>query len=48
MKSGEVISGRVSHVEKIKKDWFFVDDGETQYIPIDLNEVDEWVYDEDE
>jgi hypothetical protein len=48
MKSGEVISGRVSHVEKIKKDWFFVDDGETQYIPIDLNEVDYWVYDEDE
>jgi len=48
MKSGEVISGRVSHVEKIKKDWFFVDDGETQYIPIDLNNVDEWVYDEDE
>jgi len=48
MKSGKVISGRVSHVEKIKKDWFFVDDGETQYIPIDMNEVDEWVYDEDE
>ena len=48
MKSGEVISSRVSHVEKVDKDWFFVDDGETQYIPIDLNEVDEWVYDKDE
>jgi hypothetical protein len=48
MKSGEVISGRVSAVVKGNQDRFFVDDGETQYIPIDLNEVDEWVYDKDE
>jgi len=48
MKSGEVISGRVSHVEKIDKGWFYVDDGEKMYIPKDLNEVDEWIYDQDE
>jgi len=48
MTSGEVISGRVSAVVKTNQDKFFVDDGETMYIPIDLNDVDEWVYDEDE
>jgi len=48
MNSGEVISGRVSGVVKGNQDRFFVDDGETMYIPIDLNDVDEWVYDEDE
>jgi len=41
MKSGKVIKGRVSHVEKKDKDWFFVDDGETKYIPIDMKGVDE-------
>ena len=48
MMSGEVISGRVSAVVKGNQDRFFVDDGETMYIPIDLNDVDEWVCDEDE
>jgi hypothetical protein len=48
MTSGEVISGRVSAVVKTNHDKFFVDDGETMYIPIDLNNVDEWVYEEDE
>ncbi len=47
MKSGEVIVGRVQHVEKGNKDWFFMNDGKDKYIPIVMNNVDEWVYNED-
>jgi len=47
MKTGKVIEGRVSHVEKKDQDWFYVDDGETKYIPVDMKKVDEWVYNED-
>ena len=47
MKSGEVIVGRVQHVEKTNKDWFFINDGKDKYMPIDMKDVDEWVSNED-
>ena len=45
MKTGEVIKGRVSAMEKVNKDWFFLNDGLEKHRPIDMNTVDEWVYD---
>jgi len=47
MKTGKVITGRVSHVEKKDKDWFFVDDRKKKYVPVDMKRVDEWIYNED-
>ncbi len=47
MKTGKVIVGKVSHVEKKDKDWFFINDGKDMYILIDMKKVDKWVYNED-
>ena len=47
MKTGKVIIGKVSHVEKIDKDWFYVNDEKDKYIPVDMKNVDELVYNED-
>jgi hypothetical protein len=47
MTSGKVISGRVSGTVKTNQDKFFIDDGRTKHIPIDLEDVREWIYDED-
>ena len=48
MTSGRVIIGRVSGTVKTNQDKFFVDDGWTQYIPIDLEDVRDWLYNEEE
>jgi len=45
MKTGEVIKGRVSAMEKVNKDWFFLNDGLEKHRPIDMNTVDKCVYD---
>jgi len=45
MKTGEVIRGRVSAVRKGTKNWFFVMNERQKPRPIDLNTVDEWLYD---
>ena len=44
MNSGGVIEGRVSAVEKCSSNWFFLDTGDEKYRPIDIEEVDEWLY----
>ena len=48
MTSGKVIVGRVSGTVKTNQDKFFVDDGRTQYIPIDMEDVRDWLYNEEE
>ena len=42
--SGEVIEGRVSHVEKCSLNWFFVTNEDEKHRPIDIEEVYEWLY----
>jgi len=44
MDSGGVIEGRVSAVEKCSSNWFFLDTGDEKYRPINIEEVDEWIY----
>jgi len=44
LKSGEVIEGKVSHVEKCSSNWFFVTNKDRKHIPIDIETVDEWLY----
>ncbi len=46
MNTGEVVRGLVSHVEKGTRNWFFVTNERIKHRPIDMNTVDEWVYDE--
>ena len=46
LKTGEIVQGKVSHIEKTTRNWFFVNDGKDKYRPIDMNTVDEWLYDE--
>ena len=47
MKTGEVVRGRVMGKEKTSSNWFFLDDGEDKHRPIDIDDVDEWLYDDD-
>ena len=42
--SGEVIEGRVSHIEKCSSNWFFVTNEDEKHRPIDIEEVYEWLY----
>ena len=44
LKSGEVIEGKVSHIEKCSSNWFFMTTGDEKYRPIDIEEVYEWLY----
>jgi hypothetical protein len=44
MDSGGVIEGRVSAIEKCSSNWFFLDTGDEKYRPINIEEVDEWIY----
>ena len=44
MNSGGVIEGRVSAVEKCSSNWFFLDTGDDKYWPVDIEEVDKWIY----
>ena len=46
MKTGEIVRGRVSHIEKTTPNWFFVNDGRQKYRPIDMDTVKEWLYDD--
>jgi len=48
MTSGRVITGRVSGTVKTNQNKFWVDDGRTQYIPIDMEDVRDWLYNEEE
>jgi len=43
-----VITGRVSGTVKTNQNKFWVDDGRTQYIPIDMEDVRDWLYNEEE
>ena len=44
MKTGEVIEGKVSAIEKCKLNWFFVTNEDKKHRPIDIETVDEWLY----
>jgi len=44
MDSGGVIEGRVSAVKKCSSNWFFLDMGDEKYRPINIEDVDEWIY----
>jgi hypothetical protein len=44
LNSGEVIEGRLSHVEKCSSNWFFVTNEDEKHRPIDIEEVYEWLY----
>ena len=44
LKSGEVIEGKVSHIEKCSSNWFFVTNKDEKHRPIDIETVDEWLY----
>jgi hypothetical protein len=44
MDTGEVIEGRVSHVEKCSLNWFFVTNEDEKHRPIDIEKVVEWIY----
>jgi len=46
MNTGEVIEGKVSHIEKGTLNWFFVTNKDKKHRPIDIDEVDEWIYNE--
>jgi len=46
MNTGEVIEGKVSHIEKGTLNWFFVTNEDEKHRPIDIDEVDEWIYNE--
>jgi len=46
MKTGEIVQGRVSHIEKTTPNWFFVNDGKEKYRPIDMDTVKEWLYED--
>ena len=46
MKTGEIVQGRVSHIEKTTPNWFFVNDGKEKYRPIDMDTVEEWLYED--
>jgi len=46
LKTGEIVRGKVSHIEKTTRNWFFVNDGKEKYRPIDLTTVEEWLYDD--
>ena len=48
MTSGRVITGKVSGTVRTNQNKFFVDDGRTQYIPIDMEDVRDWLYNEEE
>ncbi len=48
MKTGEVVRGRVMAIEKTTTNLFFLYDGVEKHRPIDINTVDEWLYDDDE
>ena len=44
MDTGEVIEGRVSHVEKFKLNWVFVTNEDEKHRLIDIEKVIEWIY----
>ena len=44
MKSGEIIVGRISALEKSNMNYFFIDTEFERYIPIDIRDVNEWIY----
>ena len=46
MKTGEIVRGKVSHIEKTTPNWFFVNTGKEKYRPIDMDTVKEWFYDD--
>jgi len=46
MKTGEIVQGRVMHIEKTTPNWFFINDGMEKYRPIDMTTVYEWLYED--